>query len=125
MASGGRVNLGEVLCAQSNLAGLGVLDRLVRIARPAERERDSGLLQRELIATSPQLFPAPDLVRVYPLSGDDPTTHGMLWQSALPSGRALQVVTADLDHDNHREVLVGLWHSDGTGEVFLMRQGAP
>lgn len=79
----------------------------------------------ELITTSPQLFPAPDVVRVYPLSGDDPTTHGVLWQSILPAGRALQVVTADLDHDNHREVLVGLWHSDGTGEVFLMRQGAP
>lgn len=79
----------------------------------------------ELITTSPQLFPAPDVVRVYPLAGDDPTGHGMLWQTVLPAGRAFQVVTADLDHDNHREVLVGLWHSDGTGEVFLMRQGAP
>lgn len=79
----------------------------------------------ELIATSPQLFPTPDVVRVYTLSGDDPTTHGVLWQSTLPAGRALQVVTADLDHDNQREVLVGIWHSDGTGEVFLMRQGAP
>ena len=79
----------------------------------------------ELITTAPQLFPAPDVVRVYSLTGDDPTTHGMLWQSVLPPGRAFQVVTADLDKDNHREVLVGLWHSDGTGEVFLMRQGAP
>jgi len=79
----------------------------------------------ELITTSPQLFPAPDVVRVYPLAGDDPTTHGMLWQSVLPPGRAFQVVTADLDKDNHREVLVGIWHPDGTGEVFLMRQGAP
>ncbi|KFE72356.1 FG-GAP repeat protein [Hyalangium minutum] len=79
----------------------------------------------ELITTSPQLFPSPDVVRVYPLTGDDPTTHGMLWQTVLPPGRAFQVVTADLDRDNQREVLVGLWHSDGTGEVFLMRQGAP
>jgi FG-GAP repeat len=79
----------------------------------------------ELIATSPQLFPAPDVVRVYALTGDDPTTHGVLWQSTLPPGRAFHVVTADLDRDNHREVLVGLWHPDGTGEVFLMRQGAP
>lgn len=79
----------------------------------------------ELITTSPQLFPSPDVVRVYPLAGDDPTGHGMLWQTVLPPGRAFQVVTADLDRDNHREVLVGLWHSDGTGEVFLMRQGAP
>ncbi|WP_414654067.1 FG-GAP repeat domain-containing protein [Hyalangium sp.] len=79
----------------------------------------------ELITTTSQLFPAPDVVRVYALAGDDPTTHGVLWQSALPPGRALQVVTADLDKDNFREVLVGLWHSDGTGEVFLMRQGAP
>jgi hypothetical protein len=79
----------------------------------------------ELIATAPQLFPSPDMVRVYALTGDDPTTHGVLWQSALPAGRALHVVTADLDRDNKREVLVGLWHSDGSGEVFLMRQGAP
>jgi hypothetical protein len=79
----------------------------------------------ELITTSPQLFPIPDMVRVYPLAGDDPTSHGVIWQSALPPGRALQVVTADLDGDRQREVLVGLWHPDGTGEVFLMRQGAP
>jgi hypothetical protein len=79
----------------------------------------------ELITTLPQLFPMPDMVRVYPLAGDDPTSHGILWQSALPPGRALQVVTADLDGDRQREVLVGLWHLDGSGEVFLMRQGAP
>ncbi|MFL5347909.1 MAG: FG-GAP repeat domain-containing protein [Hyalangium sp.] len=79
----------------------------------------------ELITTSPQLFPLPDTVRVYPLAGDDPTSHGALWQSALPPGRALQVVTAELDGDRQREVLVGLWHPDGTGEVFLMRQGGP
>lgn len=79
----------------------------------------------ELITTSPQLFPAPDMVRVFPLAGDDPTAHGVLWQSALPPGRALQVATADLDGDHQREVLVGLWHPDGSGEVFLMRQGAP
>jgi hypothetical protein len=79
----------------------------------------------ELIATTPQLFPAPETVRVYTLSGDDPTTHSPLWQSTLPAGRALYVTTADLDQDRQREVLVGVWHSDGTGEVFLMRQGAP
>jgi hypothetical protein len=79
----------------------------------------------ELITTSPQLFPMPDMVRVYPLAGDDPTSHGMLWQSALPPGRALQVITADLDGDRQHEVLVGLWHPDGSGEIFLMRQGAP
>jgi hypothetical protein len=79
----------------------------------------------ELITTAPQLFPAPEIVRVYALSGDDPTTHSPLWQSTLPAGRALHVITADLDQDKQREVLVGVWHSDGTGEVFLMRQGAP
>jgi hypothetical protein len=79
----------------------------------------------ELITTTPQLFPTPETVRVYALSGDDPTTHSPLWQSTLPAGRALHVITADLDQDKQREVLVGVWHSDGTGEVFLMRQGAP
>jgi hypothetical protein len=79
----------------------------------------------ELITTAPQLFPAPETVRVYALTGDDPTTHSPLWQSTLPAGRALLVTTADLDQDKQREVLVGVWHADGTGEVFLMRQGAP
>jgi len=79
----------------------------------------------ELITTAPQLFPAPEVVRVYALTGDDPTTHSPLWQSTLPTGRALHVTTADLDQDKQREVLVGVWHADGTGEVFLMRQGAP
>jgi hypothetical protein len=79
----------------------------------------------ELISTAPQLFPAPETVRVYALTGDDPTTHSPLWQSTLPAGRALHVTTADLDQDRQREVLVGVWHTDGTGEVFLMRQGAP
>jgi hypothetical protein len=79
----------------------------------------------ELITTAPQLFPSPETVRVYALTGDDPTSHSPLWQSTLPTGRALYVITADLDQDKQREVLVGVWHSDGTGEVFLMRQGAP
>ncbi|MDC0709325.1 VCBS repeat-containing protein [Stigmatella sp. ncwal1] len=79
----------------------------------------------ELLTTSPQLFPNPDTLRVHALLGDDPMAHSPLWQSTLPVGRALQVVTADLDLDHRREVLVGLWHPDGTGEVFLMRQGAP
>ncbi len=79
----------------------------------------------ELITTAPQLFPSPDSVRVYALTGDDPTAHTPLWQTTLPAGRALHVVTADLDRDRQHEVLVGLWHADGTGEVFLMRQGAP
>ncbi|ADO73695.1 FG-GAP repeat domain-containing protein [Stigmatella aurantiaca] len=79
----------------------------------------------ELLTTSPQLFPSPDTLRVHALVGDDPLAHNPLWQSTLPVGRALQVVTADLDLDHRREVLVGLWHLDGTGEVFLMRQGTP
>ena len=57
--------------------------------------------------------------------GRDPTAHEPLWQGPLPPGRALQVVTADLDGDKRREVLVGLWQPDGTGELFLLRQGAP
>lgn len=79
----------------------------------------------ELLTTSPQLQPSPDVLRVHASTGDDPTTHEPLWQGALPAGRALQVVTADLDGDKRREVVVGLWKPDGTGELFLLRQGAP
>jgi hypothetical protein len=79
----------------------------------------------ELLTTSPELQPSPDVLRVFKTNGGDPTTHEPLWQGPLPSGRALQVVTADLDGDKRREVVVGLTSPDGTGELFLLRQGAP
>ncbi|GHG81156.1 VCBS repeat-containing protein [Comamonas sp. JC664] len=79
----------------------------------------------ELITTSPQLAPSPDRVRVFATTGDDPGTHEPLWQGALPTGRALYVVTANLDGDKRHEVIVGLWKPDGTSELFLLRQGAP
>ncbi|MFP2934869.1 VCBS repeat-containing protein, partial [Pyxidicoccus sp. 3LG] len=79
----------------------------------------------ELLTTSPQLQPSPDVLRVFAARVDDPTAHEPLWQGALPAGRALYVVTADLDADKRREVVVGLTKPDGTGELFLLRQGAP
>ncbi|WP_426753720.1 VCBS repeat-containing protein [Myxococcus sp. Y35] len=79
----------------------------------------------ELITTSPQLSPSPDVVRVLATHVDDPGAHEPLWQGALPAGRALYVVTANLDGDKRREVIVGLWKPDGTSELFLLRQGTP
>ncbi|RKG58134.1 VCBS repeat-containing protein [Corallococcus sp. AB011P] len=79
----------------------------------------------ELLTTSPQLQPSPDTLRVLSLSSDAPMAHEPLWQGALPPGRALYVVTADLDGDKRREVVVGSWKPDGTSELFLLRQGAP
>ncbi|WP_426730151.1 VCBS repeat-containing protein [Myxococcus faecalis] len=79
----------------------------------------------ELLTTSPLLQPSPDALRVHALNGADPTVHEPLWQGALPPGRALYVVTANLDGDARREVVVGLLKPDGTGELFLLRQGAP
>jgi hypothetical protein len=79
----------------------------------------------ELLTTSPQLQPSPDVLRVFSLTGNDPTVHEPLWQGSLPAGRALYVVTADLDGDKRREVVVGLTKPDGTGELFLLRHGAP
>ncbi len=80
----------------------------------------------ELLTTSPQLQPSPDVLRVFSSTGgEDPTAREPLWQGALPSGRALYVVTADLDGDKRREVVVGLTKPDGTGELFLLRHGAP
>ncbi|PTL78887.1 hypothetical protein DAT35_37225 [Vitiosangium sp. GDMCC 1.1324] len=79
----------------------------------------------ELITTSPELQPSPDVLRVFKTNGGDPTIHEPLWQGPLPSGRALQVVTANLDGDKRREVVVGLTLPDGTGVLFLLRQGAP
>jgi hypothetical protein len=79
----------------------------------------------ELLTTSPELQPSPDTLRVFKAQGSDPTLHEPLWQGPLPSGRALQVVTANLDGDKRREVVVGLTRPDGTGELFLLRQGAP
>ncbi|MCP3140588.1 VCBS repeat-containing protein [Pyxidicoccus xibeiensis] len=79
----------------------------------------------ELLTTSPQLQPSPDVLRVFAATREDPTAHEPLWQGALPPGRALYVVTADLDGDKRREVVVGLTKPDGTGELFLLRQGTP
>jgi hypothetical protein len=79
----------------------------------------------ELLTTSTQLQPTPDALRVLSLMPDSPMSHEPLWQGSLPPGRALYVVTADLDGDKRREVLVGSWKPDGTSELFLLRQGAP
>lgn len=80
----------------------------------------------ELLTTSPELQPAPDTLRIHALGTEGPPTEREpLWQAPLASGHALYVVTADLDGDNRREVVVGLWRPDGTGELLLFRQGAP
>ncbi|OJT23024.1 hypothetical protein BO221_19235 [Archangium sp. Cb G35] len=79
----------------------------------------------ELLTTSPELQPSPDVLRVFKTNGSETTSHEPLWQGSLPSGRALYVVTANLDGDKRREVVVGLTKPDGTGELFLLRQGAP
>ncbi len=42
-----------------------------------------------------------------------------LWQGATPHGRALIAVAADLDADHCEEVVLGLWLSDGTGELMV------
>jgi hypothetical protein len=79
----------------------------------------------ELLTTSPELQPAPDVLRVFPTKGGIPLSREPLWQGPLPAGRALLGVTANLDGDALREVLVGLTRPDGSGELFLLRQGAP
>jgi hypothetical protein len=79
----------------------------------------------ELLTTSPEFQPSPEALRVFKTNGSDPTIHELLWQGPLPAGRALQVVTANLDGDRYREVVVGLTKPDGTGELVLLRQGAP
>lgn len=79
----------------------------------------------ELLTTSALLQPSPDVLRVHSLNAEDPVAHEPLWQGSLPTGRALFVVVADLDGDERNEVVVGLTKPDGTGELFLLRQGAP
>ncbi|WNG19256.1 VCBS repeat-containing protein [Cystobacter fuscus] len=79
----------------------------------------------ELFTTSPELQPTPDVLRVFPTKGGISLSREPLWQGPLPAGRALLGVTANLDGDALREVLVGLTRPDGSGELFLLRQGAP
>ncbi|MFY0579286.1 FG-GAP repeat domain-containing protein [Cystobacter fuscus] len=79
----------------------------------------------ELLTTSPELQPTPDVLRVFPTKGGISLSREPLWQGPLPAGRALLGVTANLDGDALREVLVGLTRPDGSGELFLLRQGAP
>jgi hypothetical protein len=79
----------------------------------------------ELLTTSPELQPAPDVLRIFPTSGGISLSRDPLWQGPLPTGRALVVVTANLDGDASREAVVGLTKPDGSGELFLLRQDAP
>ena len=79
----------------------------------------------ELLSTLPELNPTPDVLRVFKTNGGASTAQEPLWQGPLPPGRALQVVTANLDGDAAREVVVGLTQADGTGALYLLRQGAP
>ncbi|MET0401086.1 MAG: VCBS repeat-containing protein [Cystobacter sp.] len=79
----------------------------------------------ELLTTSPELQPSPEVLRIYPTGESVSVSREPLWQGPLPVGRALQVVTANLDGDTSREVVVGLTKPDGSGELFLLRQGAP
>ncbi|MBM7117942.1 VCBS repeat-containing protein [Archangium primigenium] len=79
----------------------------------------------ELLTTSPELQPSPDVLRVFKTGESATTAQEPLWQGALPAGRALSVVTARLDEGPLRAVVVGLTLPDGTGELFLLRPGAP
>ncbi len=44
-----------------------------------------------------------------------------LWQGVTPRGRVLTALGADLDGDKTEEVVLGVWLSDGTGELLVLR----
>jgi hypothetical protein len=45
----------------------------------------------------------------------------LLWSGATPRGRAIAALGADLDGDKVDEVVLGVWLSDGTGELLVAR----
>jgi hypothetical protein len=45
----------------------------------------------------------------------------VLWSGATPRGRTIAALSADLDGDKVDEVVLGVWLSDGTGELLVVR----
>lgn len=87
----------------------------------------------ELLATSPRFFPDGDEVKVLQVSAVEAVAGhaGQLseatavWSGATPRGRVLACAAGDLDADGAEEVVLGVWLSDGTGELYVARRITP
>ena len=86
----------------------------------------------EVVVTSARTVGDVDELRVLPLSAFEAaqTRGGVageatpLWQQPL-KGRAVVAATGDLDGSGADEVVLGLWQTDGTGEILLLRRVKP
>ncbi len=86
----------------------------------------------ELVATSAKTVGDVDEVRVVPLdkfeglqSRSAPLAEATpLWQQPL-KGRALLAASGDLDADATDEVVLGVWHADGAGELVVLKRVMP
>ncbi len=86
--------------------------------------------QPEAIASSMQFAPDPDELRVYSLAALTAPARTMrrlsevepLWQGQVLRGHVVEAVAADVDGDGTDELVLGVWLSDGTGELLLYRR---
>jgi hypothetical protein len=78
----------------------------------------------EIATSSPQFAPEPDELRILSGEAHDAGTD-VLWQGAIPRGRVLQIVGADLNADRAQEVVVALWLPDGASELQVFRRSSP
>jgi hypothetical protein len=78
----------------------------------------------EVFLSSTRFFPDGDPLRVVSLASAEAQQPGpsALWEGSTPRGRALVATAADLDGDRSEEVLLGVWLSDGTGELLVARR---
>jgi hypothetical protein len=76
----------------------------------------------ELVTTSSQQFPAPDEIRVLSAPIDFQRQSRLKWRGPILRGRALQVTAARLQAGGGQEIVLGVWLSDGTGELQVFRR---
>lgn len=82
--------------------------------------------QVEVLVTDAKRFGDEDAMRLVPLSAFEADAGQVKsptwWQSSVTKGRVLMARSAKLDTREGSEMVLGLWHSDGSGSLMVLRR---
>jgi hypothetical protein len=78
--------------------------------------------EAELVTTSSQPFPAPDELRILTAPINAQRLGRLRWRGPVLRGRALQVAPARFQPGEAKDIVVGVWLPDGTGELQVFRR---
>lgn len=81
--------------------------------------------QLELLLSSARYAPEPDELRLVSLAAVEAHQGKALpplWEGSSLRGQVLQATQADLDGDGADELVLGVWRSDGGGELQVLRR---